>query len=216
MSQDDAALLAGIYTAEDDADSPDQVREVFIEPTVPWVQVYDGRPESVLRRTAERPTAKLAGARILLLGCGGLGAPIAEHCARSGAALVRIVDSGTVSPGVLSRQPYADADIGKLKAEVLADRLGRIRPENKIIPSIDDIVYSDIFNESDLNQYDLVIDATANRSVAAKIERDQRDKRDPWPTLVTVAISQQATHGVAAVTPRGTVRPASISCADWD
>jgi integrative and conjugative element protein (TIGR02256 family) len=145
------------------------------------------------------------GTAILLLGCGGLGAPIAEHCLRSGAALVRIMDSGTVSPGALSRQPYEDADIGKYKAEVLAGRLDRIRPESRAVGSVADIVYSDIFGESHLGQYDLIIDATANRSVAAKIERSQRDQRDPWPTLVTVAISQEATHGVAAVTPRGTV-----------
>ncbi len=203
LTQDDVRLLAGIYTAEGDADLPDQALTDFLKATVPWVQVYDGRPESALKRMARRPTEKLAGARILLLGCGGLGAPIAEHCVRSGAARLHIVDSGTVSPGVLSRQPYEDADIGKLKAEVLAARLGRIRPENKVIASVTDILFSDLFSGVDLGQYDLVIDATANRSVAAKIERAQRDQHDMWPTLVTVAISQQATHGVAAVTPRG-------------
>jgi len=205
LTQDDVRLLSGICTAKDGADSPDQILNGFFEASVRWVRVYDGRPESVLRRTAERPTEKLAGARILLLGCGGLGAPIAEHCVRSGAALVHIVDSGTVSPGILSRQPFEDADIGEPKAEVLADRLGRIRPENEIIGLVADIVYSDIFSGSYLGQYDLIIDATANRSVAAQIERSQRDQRHQWPTLVTVAISQQATHGVAAVTPRGTV-----------
>jgi proteasome lid subunit RPN8/RPN11 len=205
LTQYDPRLLSDIRTALDEADSLNQAPEEFFEPRVPWVRVYDGRPESVLRRTASRPTEKLAGTRILLLGCGGLGAPIAEHCVRSGAVGVHIVDSGTVSPGILSRQPYEDADIGKLKAQVLADRLGRIRPENKITSSVDDIVYSDIFNESDLSQYNLIIDATANRSVAAKIERSRRDKRDQWPALITVAISQEATHGAAAVSSRGAV-----------
>jgi proteasome lid subunit RPN8/RPN11 len=205
LTQDDARLLSGIHPAENDDDSADQMRKEFLEAPVPWIQVYDGRPESVLRRAASRPTEKLAGASILLLGCGGLGAPIAEHCVRSGAARVHIVDSGTVSPGVLSRQPYEDADIGKPKAEVLADRLSRIRPGSEITASVADIVSSDIFSESGLGQYGLIIDATANRSVAAKIERAQRDKHDLWPALVTVAISQHATHGVAAVTPQGTV-----------
>ncbi len=172
---------------------------------VPWVQVYDGRPGSTLRRAAGRPTERLAKARILLLGCGGLGAPIAEHCVRSGAARVHIVDSGTVSPGVLSRQPYEDADIGQPKAEALAARLGRVRPESEITASVADLVSTDFFRNLDLSQYDLVIDATANRSVAAKIERDQRDHHSQWPTLITVAISQQATHGVAGVTPQGAV-----------
>jgi hypothetical protein len=204
LNQHDARLLPGACVAIDQADS-EEVPEKFLELEVAWVRVYDGRPESVLRRTAERPTNKLTGAKILLLGCGGLGAPIAEHCVRSGAASVRVVDAGFVSPGILSRQPYEDADIGKLKAEVLAGRLGQIRPESKITGSVADILHSDLFSASDLGQYDLVIDATANRSVAAKIEQSQRDQRDKWPTLVTVAISQQATHGVAAVTPRGTV-----------
>lgn len=205
LTQHDARLLASFHAAEDDTDSQHQMLGEFLMAAVPWVQVYDGRPESVLRRTANRPTEKLARARILLLGCGGLGAPIAEHCVRSGAALLHIVDSGRVNPGILSRQPYEDADIGKHKAEVLAERLGRIRPGNKIIASVDDIIYSDLLSGVGLDQYDLVIDATANRSVAAKIERTQRDRHDPWPTLVTVAISQRATHGVAAVTPRGAV-----------
>lgn len=207
LTQHDAMLFAGIRTAEEDADPPDQTLSQFFEAALPvaWIRVYDGRPESIWKRTAGRPARKLAGVRILLLGCGGLGAPIAEYCVRSGAARLHIVDSGTVSPGVLSRQPYEDADIGKPKAEVLAGRLSRIRPGTEIIGTVADIVRSDIFSRLDLDQYDLIIDATASRSVASKIERAQRDQHDPWPALVTVAISQRATHGVAAVTPRGAV-----------
>lgn len=201
LPQDDVGLLLGMR-AEGEGTSADE----FAAAAVPWVHVYDGRPESVLRRAAGRPTDQLTGARILLLGCGGLGAPIAEHCVRSGAARLHIVDSGTVSPGVLSRQPYEDADIGQHKAAVLAARLARIRPgESEVTGLFADITASDLFAESELGQYNLVIDATANRSVAAVIERAQRDLRSPWPTVITVAISQRATHGVAAVTPRDAV-----------
>jgi hypothetical protein len=175
-----------------------------VDASVPWIRVYDGRRESVLSRAAGRPTERLAGKQVLLLGCGGLGAPIAEHCVRSGAARLHVVDSGTVSPGVLSRQPYEDADIGKPKAEVLAGRLGRIRPAAEITASVADVISADLFNGPDLGRYDLVIDATANRSVATRIERARREQRDLWPALITVAISQRATHGVAAVTPQGT------------
>ena len=86
-------------------ESPAASADELFDASVPWVHVYDGRPESVLRRAAGRPTEKLAGARILLLGCGGLGAPIAEHCVRSGAARLHIVDSGTVSPGFCRGSP---------------------------------------------------------------------------------------------------------------
>ena len=212
LTQRDVGLLAGLLivaqAAQADGASLEELLaaspEELFDASVPWIRVYDGRRESVLRRAAGRPTEKLAGRKVLLLGCGGLGAPIAEHCVRSGAARLHIVDSGTVSPGVLSRQPYEDADIGKPKAEVLAGRLGRIRPQTEITASVDDIISSDLFNGPDLGQYDLIIDATANRSVAARIERARRDQHDLWPALITVAISQQATHGVAAVTPQGT------------
>jgi len=177
----------------------------FMVASVPWIRVYDGRRESLLTRAAGRPTEKLTGKKILLLGCGGLGAPIAEHCVRSGAARLHIVDSGTISPGVLSRQPYEDADVGQPKAEVLAPRLDRIQPESEVTGTVADLLSADFFDGLNLGQYDLVIDATANRSVAAKIERLQRDRHDHWPALITVAISQQATHGVAAVTPKGTI-----------
>ena len=203
LTQQQVELFQAIHKQDDDRGQLlSQAAQLL---PVPWVEVYDGRPESVLRRTSGRPTDKLAGTRILLLGCGGLGAPIAEHCVRSGAARLHIVDSGTVSPGVLSRQPYEDADIGKPKATVLVARLARIRPEMQITASVADITTSDQFNEPQLAEYDIIIDATANRSVAVRIERAQRDRRDSWPTLFTVAISQRATHGVAAVTPQGAV-----------
>lgn len=198
LAQRAIELLVDVQTTDDSA-----VRRIERLIRVPWIRVYDGRRESVLRRATGRPVRKLAGARILLLGCGGLGAPIAEHCVRSAADRLHIVDSGTVSPGVLSRQPYEDADIGEPKAGVLAARLGRIRPETEITASVADIITADLFGKPELDQYDLVIDATANRSVAARIERAQRDHHDWWPALITVAISQQATHGVSAVTPRG-------------
>jgi len=205
LAERDVMLLAGIRAAEEDADPPDQMLQEFLEAVVPWVRVYDGRPESLWMRGTGRPAQKLTGARILLLGCGGLGAPIAEHCVRSGASRLHIVDSGTVSPGILVRQPYEDADIGKLKAKVLADRLSRIRPGNEVTGIAADIVSSDVLTPLNLDQYDLIIDATANRPVASKIERAQRDLHDRWPALVTVAINQRATHGVAAVTPRRAV-----------
>jgi proteasome lid subunit RPN8/RPN11 len=205
LTQNDIGLMSRIHGPGGDPASRLQAQEEFLDAVVPWVQVYDGRPGAIRSRAAERPTAKLAGVKILLLGCGGLGAPIAEHCARAGAAWVHIVDSGTVNPGILSRQPYEDGDIGKPKAEVLAARLSRIYPENEFVGAADEITDSGIFTTSFLNRYDLIIDATASRSVAAKIERSWRDEHGPWPALITVAINEQATHGVAAVTPRGAV-----------
>ena len=178
-----------------------------------WAQMYDGRPETVRRRDAGRPVQKVAGCRVLVLGCGALGAPIAEHCVRAGAAVVHVVDTAMVSPGILVRQPYDDADIGEPKAYMLAQRLGRIRPGAKILASVADVRLAGVLCGSVLDHFDLIIDATANRSVAARIERSRRDNHFRWPALVTVAIGQTATQGIATVTPPGTIGPALICCA---
>ena len=89
LAEDDVGLLRARH-----AKDVTVAAEEFLDATVPWVQVYDGRPESVLRRTAGPRTDKLAGRRILLLGGGGLGAADRGALRAIGAARLHIVDSG--------------------------------------------------------------------------------------------------------------------------
>lgn len=170
-----------------------------------WVHIYDARPADVIRRDTGRPVEKLRGRRILVLGCGALGAPIAEHCVRAGAAELILVDNGDVNPGILVRQPYYDADIGRPKAEVLARRLRGIRPEVPIFGIVADVLSLSKRLQRVVTDCDLIVDATADRSVAVRIERMRRDKPRHWPDLATVGISHTARYGMAAVTPRGAV-----------
>ena len=88
-----------------------------------WLRVLEDRPEVTIRRDHASPAAWLTGKRILVLGCGALGGPAADSCVRARAASVVLVDNGIVTPGILVRQQYTDADIGKAKATALADRL---------------------------------------------------------------------------------------------
>ena len=90
---------------------------------VAWVAVHEQRPQIVTRRDSGRPDEWLRGRSVLVLGCGALGARIAEHCVRAGAAKLSVADSDGVSPGILVRQPYQDSDIGSAKATALASRL---------------------------------------------------------------------------------------------
>ena len=174
---------------------------------VSWATVYEARPEIIERRDEKRPARWLRGCdkrparRVMVLGCGALGAPIAEQCVRGGAGEVILVDNGRVNPGILVRQPYEDADIGQPKARALATRLGYIGYNTPIQPITGDALgVLDVDHPPDV---DLVIDATANKTVAAKIERCRWARKTDWPPVLTVAIGHLAERGIATLALRG-------------
>jgi integrative and conjugative element protein (TIGR02256 family) len=164
---------------------------------VAWVNVYDQRPRIATRRDSRRPTRWLTGKRVLVLGCGALGAPAAEFCVRAGAVRATLVDDKAVSPGVLVRQPYSQRDIGRNKAEALAARLAEITPECEVTAAAGDAL--DMFSDGDAPAADLIIDATANRSVAAALERSRWTAAEPPPPLLSLMVGHDCERGVVTV-----------------
>lgn len=68
--------------------------------------------------------ARLRGASVAVLGVGGLGGRIAYELAACGVGEIRLIDGDRVELSNLNRQTqYSEADIGSLKAEVMAARL---------------------------------------------------------------------------------------------
>ncbi len=79
--------------------------------------------------TIDESTTKLARARVLIVGVGGLGAPAATTLARAGVGTLVLVDPDVVELSNLPRQPlYDTADVGRPKVEVAAERLRALRP----------------------------------------------------------------------------------------
>ncbi len=167
-----------------------------------WARVYEARPEVVVSRDAETSAAWLVGKSVLVLGVGALGAPLAEACVRSGASRVVVADNGVVHPGILVRQPYYEADIGRYKVVALAERLRRIHADAIVEPLHSDVVKM-MLNDTAAPPFDLVIDATANRIVRTVIERRWRVQRDAWPPIATVLIGHDARRGIATVSHPG-------------
>ncbi|MBC7356270.1 MAG: sulfur carrier protein ThiS adenylyltransferase [Desulfomicrobiaceae bacterium] len=72
---------------------------------------------------------RLAQARVLVVGLGGLGAHVALLLARSGVGHLVLADADRVEAVNLSRQPYFPEHVGRLKAMALGEMLRRIRPQ---------------------------------------------------------------------------------------
>ncbi len=107
--------------------------------------------------------AKLADSRILLVGCGALGASHAEILARAGIGFLRIVDRDFVEFSNLQRQTlYSETDASERlpKAVAAKNRLSKINSEIEIEAVVADVNNSNI--ESLLSDVDLILDGTDN------------------------------------------------------
>ena len=64
---------------------------------------------------------RLAGARVLVVGCGGLGAPVISQLAAAGIGHLTLVDDDIIEASNLNRQTlFSSRDLGKRKAVVAA------------------------------------------------------------------------------------------------
>jgi adenylyltransferase/sulfurtransferase len=78
-------------------------------------------------------SARLAAARVLIVGIGGLGAPAAATLARAGVGTLALIDPDVVEPSNLHRQPlYAATDVGRPKVVVAAERLRSLAPDLRV------------------------------------------------------------------------------------
>ncbi|MDT0686610.1 HesA/MoeB/ThiF family protein [Autumnicola psychrophila] len=104
---------------------------------------------------------KLSGAKVLVVGAGGLGCPALLHIAAAGVGTIGIADGDTISESNLNRQTlYGQADVGKPKAQTAASVLQQKYPDVafRIIPQF-------LTPENALeviSEYDLVLDGTDN------------------------------------------------------
>jgi adenylyltransferase/sulfurtransferase len=87
----------------------------------------------VLREVGGPGQAKLKAARVLVVGAGGLGAPVLLYLAAAGVGTLGIVDDDNVSLSNLQRQViFSTGDIGKAKAAQAAAAVAQLNPHVKV------------------------------------------------------------------------------------
>ena len=104
---------------------------------------------------------KLKGARIVVVGAGGLGSPVTIYLAAAGVGTIGIVDFDRVDQTNLQRQIlYSTSDVGRSKLEAAADRLRALNPN--VTVEAHETPLSSANALSILRAYDLVVDGTDN------------------------------------------------------
>jgi sulfur-carrier protein adenylyltransferase/sulfurtransferase len=104
---------------------------------------------------------KLKAARVLVVGTGGLGAPLLQYLAAAGVGHIGLVDFDVVDASNLQRQVlFGVQDVGKPKVEVAASRLRQLNPYIEVA------TYNVRFTSENaldiMRGYDVVADGTDN------------------------------------------------------
>ena len=203
ISGEDADNLRELHVTkqrDDTAASHKAVRKVTewaVSAKVGWCVVREMRPEVTRRRDQTSPMAWFRGKRVAIWGCGAIGTHVAESVVRAGAARVELVDNRCVAPGLLVRQGFEDADIGRRKADALADRLWRIEPDLEIEALADNLIQR-IGKADWVPGVDLVIDCTASAAVRMKLEQTLCGA-GTRPPIVSMSVGHDASTAMATL-----------------
>ena len=140
---------------------------------MPFPPLVDPAPDlgAVQRRRYARHTRlpeigevgqrRLAAARVLVVGAGGLGSPSLTYLAAAGVGTLGIVDDDVVEVSNLHRQPvHSEADLGRGKADSAADRVRGINPHVSV--RVHRERFSGATAERLVGAYDLVVDGADN------------------------------------------------------
>lgn len=107
----------------------------------------------------EEKVQNLINKNVLIIGLGGVGGICAEMIARAGVGSMTIVDGDVVDLSNCNRQvPALHSTAGKLKAEVMVERLKDINPELKLTVIKEFIKEERIIEIVESQQYDHAVD----------------------------------------------------------
>jgi adenylyltransferase/sulfurtransferase len=115
----------------------------------------------ILPEVGEEGQRKLKAARVLCVGTGGLGSPLALYLAAAGVGTLGLVDLDVVDASNLQRQIiHSTADIGRKKLDSAAEKLTALNPNLNVVKH--DTLLSSANALDILKDYDVVADGTDN------------------------------------------------------
>ncbi len=140
----------------------------------------------VLRDVGGPGQQKLKAARVLVIGAGGLGAPLIQYLAAAGVGTIGVVDDDHVSLSNLHRQViHATDEVGQPKTESAARFAARLNPHVTIVPHTTRIAAANAL--ALIGGYDIVADGSDNFETRYLVSDACFHARKP---LVTAALGQ--------------------------
>jgi len=117
--------------------------------------------QMLLPQVGEAGQAKLAAARVAVIGAGGLGSPALLYLAAAGVGHITLIDDDRVERSNLHRQViHADARVGLGKAESARMTLAALNPRVRLTPVPERLCAENV--ETLLREHDIVIDGADN------------------------------------------------------
>ncbi len=126
--------------------------------------------QMLLDNIGEAGQEKLLAARVLVIGMGGLGAPVAQYLAAAGIGRLVLSDFDVVDLSNLQRQVIHDtADIGKFKVTSAAESIARLNPDVEVTALARALEGEELGTE--VAAADVVVDCSDNFSTRFELNR---------------------------------------------
>ena len=104
---------------------------------------------------------KIRSSKVLIVGAGGLGCPIADYLSRAGVGTIGIADFDKINLSNIHRQNlYNSKDVGKYKVDVVKEKIKSINPFTKIKTYKKKITNKNLNNI--IKSFDVIVDGSDN------------------------------------------------------
>ncbi|MEK7825573.1 MAG: HesA/MoeB/ThiF family protein, partial [Nitrospirota bacterium] len=115
----------------------------------------------ILPEVGGKGQKKISGAKVFLIGAGGLGSPSALYLAAAGVGRIGIIDADHVDLSNLQRQVlHSTATLNRAKVESARETLSRINPDIRIDAFNEKLTSENIMGL--INDYDIILDGSDN------------------------------------------------------
>jgi sulfur-carrier protein adenylyltransferase/sulfurtransferase len=114
-----------------------------------------------LNEIGEQGQLRINNAKVLVIGCGGLGCPVLQYLTAAGVGRIAVIDGDKVDLSNLQRQIlFSVDDVGEYKVEAAKKKLLCLNPHVSVNAIVEYVSEENVLNL--VSEYDIIIDCSDN------------------------------------------------------